>query len=127
MREDVRSTTGGMVRRIGKQGSVMPGCPGVESRRKLSGKAGALAMLIAAMVLAIGVGGRMTNVEALAGYRGNEPSQHCAAQYAEMLDLAKLARRDGKSSDVMVRELTVMTGQMDECPLMAPVQVQASR
>ncbi|MFK4444748.1 hypothetical protein ABH944_004749 [Caballeronia udeis] len=118
---------GGMVTRIGKQGSVMLGGPGVESRRKLSGKAATLAMLIMAMVLAIGVGGRMTNVEALTGHRGNESLQHCAAQYGEMLDLAKLARRDGKSSDIMVRELTVMTGQMGECPLMAPVQVQASR
>jgi len=51
--------------------------PGLKLRRTLSCKAGALAMLIVATGLAIGFGGRMTNVEAPAAHRAIEPLQHC--------------------------------------------------
>ncbi|WP_233836010.1 hypothetical protein [Paraburkholderia sp. ZP32-5] len=39
----------------------------------------------------------------------------CSARYAALLDLAELARRDGKSSEVVVRGLSEQGGAMSEC------------
>lgn len=39
----------------------------------------------------------------------------CSARYAALLDLAELARRDGKSSEVVVRGLSEQNGAMSEC------------
>ncbi|MGF6374310.1 hypothetical protein OKW40_007126 [Paraburkholderia sp. RAU6.4a] len=39
----------------------------------------------------------------------------CSARYAALLDLAELARRDGKSSEVVVRGLSQQNGAMSEC------------
>lgn len=132
MSDEVQVITGGRVKRIGRQitgeqGDVMLARPGFKSRRKLLCKAGGSAILIVATMLAIGVGSRMTNVETSAVHRPVEPSQHCAKKYAELFDLAQLAKRDGKSSGIMVRELTVMAGQMNECLVTAPDHVQVSR
>ncbi|MFM0172491.1 hypothetical protein [Paraburkholderia sediminicola] len=42
-------------------------------------------------------------------------SQECSARYAALLDLAELARRDGKSSEVVVRGLSDRGGAMSGC------------
>ena len=81
---------------------------------------GVSATLIVATIVALGVGSRMMNVETAAMYRRAGASQQCASKYGELLDIARLARRDGKSSGVMVRELTVMSGRLDACRLTAP-------
>jgi hypothetical protein len=39
----------------------------------------------------------------------------CSVRYAALLDLAELARRDGKSSEVVVRGLSEQNGAMSEC------------
>jgi hypothetical protein len=81
---------------------------------------GASAMLIGATIAALGVGSRMMNVETAAMHRQAGASQQCAKKVGELFDIARLARRDGKSSDVMVRELTVMSERLDACLLTAP-------
>jgi hypothetical protein len=48
-------------------------------------------------------------------------------KYEEWFDLAHLAGRAGKSSDVMVRELTVMSGRLNECLLTPDAHVQVAR
>jgi hypothetical protein len=77
-------------------------------------------MLIVATILALGIGSRMMNVETSATHRPVGASQQCAKKVGELFDIARLARRDGKSSGVMVRELTVMSGRLDACLLTAP-------
>lgn len=101
--------------------------PGLESQCKLFCKTGASAMLIVATILALGIGSRMTNVETSATHRPDGASQQCAKEYGELFDIAHLARRDGRSSDVMARELTVMSGRLDECLLADPVHVRVAR
>ncbi|PQV49854.1 hypothetical protein [Paraburkholderia sp. BL21I4N1] len=44
-----------------------------------------------------------------------QTSQDCSARYAALLDLAELARRDGKSSEVVVRGLSDRAGAMSAC------------
>jgi hypothetical protein len=39
----------------------------------------------------------------------------CSARYAALLDLAELARRDGKSSEMVVRGLSERNGPMSGC------------
>ncbi|MFT4068451.1 hypothetical protein [Paraburkholderia sp.] len=39
----------------------------------------------------------------------------CSARYAALLDLAELARRDGKSSEVVVRGLSEQGGALSDC------------
>ncbi|WP_143788308.1 hypothetical protein [Paraburkholderia phenazinium] len=39
----------------------------------------------------------------------------CALKYAAVLDLAELARRDGKSSSVYLHAFNNVAGQIDEC------------
>ena len=94
--------------------------PGLKSQCKLLCKTGASTMVIVATIAVLGVGSRMTDVETSATHRPVGASQQCAKKYGELFDIAHLARRDGKSSDVMVRALTVMSGRLDECLLTAP-------
>ena len=94
-----------------------------KSHCKLLCKTGGAVMLIVATVLALGGGCHMTNVDTSATHRPIGPSQQCAKKYGEVFDLAQLARRDGKSSDVMVRELAVMSGRLNECLSTTPVHV----
>ncbi|MGF6731888.1 hypothetical protein OKW50_004033 [Paraburkholderia youngii] len=42
-------------------------------------------------------------------------TRDCSSRYAALLDLAELARRDGKSSEVVVRGLRQQNGAMSEC------------
>uniref|UniRef100_S0DGT6 Uncharacterized protein n=1 Tax=termite gut metagenome TaxID=433724 RepID=S0DGT6_9ZZZZ len=42
-------------------------------------------------------------------------SPHCALKYAAMLDLAELARRDGKSSAAYLHAFDKVTAQMNAC------------
>ncbi|MFP4893303.1 hypothetical protein [Paraburkholderia sp. EG304] len=42
-------------------------------------------------------------------------TRDCSARYAALLDLAELARRDGKSSEIVVRGLREQNGAMREC------------
>ena len=94
--------------------------PGLKSQCKLLCKTGVSAMLIVATLVALGVGSRMMDVETSAMHRQVGASQQCAKKVGELFDIARLARRDGKSSGVMVRELTVMSGRLDACLLTAP-------
>jgi hypothetical protein len=71
---------------------------------------------LAAMVVAAGVAIAMSRFVAPADTRGaSGSSQECSARYAALLDLAELARRDGKSSEVVVRGLSDRGGAMSEC------------
>ncbi|WP_429536150.1 hypothetical protein [Paraburkholderia youngii] len=47
--------------------------------------------------------------------RAASVTRDCSARYAALLDLAELARRDGKSSEVVVRGLRQQNGAMSEC------------
>ncbi|MGF7131150.1 hypothetical protein P3T40_002632 [Paraburkholderia sp. EB58] len=42
-------------------------------------------------------------------------SQHCALKYAAVLDLAELARRDGKSSSAYQHAFNRIAGEMNDC------------
>ncbi|WP_143752192.1 hypothetical protein [Burkholderia sp. SRS-W-2-2016] len=42
-------------------------------------------------------------------------AQDCSARYAALLDLAELVRRDGKSSEVVMRGLSERGGAMRDC------------
>jgi hypothetical protein len=42
-------------------------------------------------------------------------SPHCALKYAAVLDLAELARRDGKSSTAYQRAFNRVAGEMNDC------------
>ncbi|ANB77617.1 hypothetical protein AYM40_31200 [Paraburkholderia phytofirmans OLGA172] len=75
----------------------------------------ALATMIVAAGVAIAVGEGVTNTETHAVRRTIEPQQDCSAKYAALLDLAELARRDGKSSEVVVRGLSDRGGAMSGC------------
>jgi hypothetical protein len=124
MSDNVQRMSGGTVKGIVRgmtrgQRRVRLGYSGFIPPCKLLCKAGASAMLIVGTVLALGVGGRMTHVETSATHRLIGSSRQCAKEYEELFDLAHLARRDGKSSDVMLRELTVMSGRLSECQLPA--------
>ncbi|KAA1013227.1 hypothetical protein FVF58_09805 [Paraburkholderia panacisoli] len=78
-------------------------------------KAGALAALIVALSATAAMSGFFTHVPGLHADREPEASQGCSARYAALLDLAELARRDGKSSEVVVRGLSDTRGAMNEC------------
>jgi hypothetical protein len=78
-------------------------------------KAGAVILLFAATALALEIGEGMTDSDSPAVHRTIELAPDCSAKYAALLDLAELARRDGKSSDVVVRGLSDQHGAMSEC------------
>jgi hypothetical protein len=132
MSDDVHAITGRTVTRISRkmtegQGGMKRVYPGFKSQYKLLCKTRASAMLIVATILALGIGGGMTNVETSVAHRPIGPSRQCAKKYGELFDLAHLAGRAGKSSDVMVRELTVMSGRLNECLLTPDAHVQVAR
>jgi hypothetical protein len=88
-------------------------------------KATALATIAVAMAwAAIAASGVTTDADLCRPYReigathanhsGDAP-RDCSARYAALLDLAELARRDGKSSEVVVRALSDRRGAMSEC------------
>jgi hypothetical protein len=73
---------------------------------------------------AIGASDVMTGAKLFRAYRPNgaahanhlgDASRDCSARYAALLDLAELARRDGKSSGVVVRALSDPRGAMIDC------------
>jgi hypothetical protein len=78
-------------------------------------KAGALATIVVAAGLAIAMSRFMTNADVRGEHRAIESSHDCSARYAALLDLAELARRDGKSAEVVVRGLSDRRGAMSEC------------
>jgi hypothetical protein len=78
-------------------------------------KVGVLAALIVALRGAAAMSGLFTHVHGLHADREPEASQDCSARYAALLDLAELARRDGKSSGIVVLGLSDMHGAMNEC------------
>ena len=73
---------------------------------------GALAALVVATGLAIAMCRFGTALDAR---RASASSRQCSARYAALLDLAELARRDGKSSEVVVRGLDDKGGVMSGC------------
>ncbi|MGF6640920.1 hypothetical protein [Paraburkholderia sp. MM6662-R1] len=73
----------------------------------------ALATIVVATLLAINA-----VIDASDDLRANPAAgaaSDCSARYAALLDLAELARRDGKSSEVVVRGLSQQNGAMSEC------------
>lgn len=75
-------------------------------------KSGVLAALVVATGLAIAMCRFGTAADTR---RASAPSRDCSARYAALLDLAELARRDGKSSEVVVRGLSDRGGAMSGC------------
>jgi hypothetical protein len=76
---------------------------------------GGLVAFVIALGLMAAVNGLITHAP---GARANpmfEVSQDCSARYAALLDLAELARRDGKSSEIVVRGLSERGGAMSAC------------
>ncbi|MFM0339097.1 hypothetical protein [Paraburkholderia fungorum] len=78
-------------------------------------KAAAVIVLMAATALALAIGEGMADADSPAVHRTVESAPDCSAKYAALLDLAELARRDGKSSEVVVRGLSEQGGAMSEC------------
>ncbi|MFL9865491.1 hypothetical protein PQR67_15050 [Paraburkholderia fungorum] len=78
-------------------------------------KLGVVATMIVAAGVAIAVGGGVSHTETYSVRRAIERQQDCSAKYAALLDLAELARRDGKSSEVVVRGLSDRGGVMNGC------------
>lgn len=86
-----------------------------KASRKASYKAAAVVMLIVATALALAIGKGVTDSYPPAARRTMKPAPDCSAKYAALLDLAELARRDGKSAEVVVRGLSDQRGAMSEC------------
>ncbi|RKE38187.1 hypothetical protein B0G76_4484 [Paraburkholderia sp. BL23I1N1] len=78
-------------------------------------KVGALAAMIVAAGVVIAMGEGVINTDTPTVQRAIEPQQDCSAKYTALLDLAELARRDGKSSEVVVRGLSDRGGALSEC------------
>ncbi|WP_248295072.1 hypothetical protein [Paraburkholderia sp. UYCP14C] len=79
-------------------------------------KTATLATLVVAALLAIDA--VIDASDASLALRANPDAgaaSDCSARYAAMLDLAELARRDGKSSEVVVRGLSAQNGAMSGC------------
>ncbi|CAH2790043.1 MAG: hypothetical protein PPHEINF_3170 [uncultured Paraburkholderia sp.] len=88
-----------------------------------SRKAGVGVTLIVVAALLIAVQRFAANTDVPRELRAMVASTNCAARYAALLDLAELARRDGTSSDVVMRGLTTGSGArgaMSECPRLSP-------
>ncbi len=82
-------------------------------------KAGVWVTIIVAAALAIAVQRFAAHADVSRELRAMVGATNCAARYAALLDLAELARRDGTSSDVVMRGLANkggMRGAMNECP-----------
>ena len=79
-------------------------------------KATALAAVVVAASLALPVSRYVAaHADTPREQRDIQTSQDCAARYAALLDLAELARRDGKSSEVVMRGLSDRAGPMSAC------------
>lgn len=81
--------------------------------RKLR-RAGAVMAMLVAGALGVVTGSGIAK-HAVAAQPATNSSQQCSARYAALLDLAELARRDGKSSEVVVRGLSDRGGVMSDC------------
>jgi hypothetical protein len=78
-------------------------------------KAGVLVALVVAAGLTAAMSEFITYAHGPRANRAVEASQDCSARYAALLDLAELARRDGKSSEVVVRGLSDRDGALSGC------------
>lgn len=74
-----------------------------------------MVLVVAASLSAVMMSGLVTQAHGLAANSAAAASHDCSARYAALLDLAELARRDGKSSEVVVRGLSDRAGAMSEC------------
>ncbi|CAB3641587.1 hypothetical protein LMG24238_00321 [Paraburkholderia sediminicola] len=121
MSKNVRVRSGKEAGRIGLQwrseeGSAQALRPRYNATRtRTLCKFGALATMIVATGIAIAVGEGIASTETPAVHRTIEPEQDCSAKYAALLDLAELVRRDGKSSEVVMRGLSDRGGAMGDC------------
>jgi hypothetical protein len=82
-------------------------------------KAGKWATIIVATALVIAVQRFVANDGVPRELRAVVPSTDCPARYAAFLDLAELARRDGTSSEVVMRGFSGaggMNGALNACP-----------
>jgi hypothetical protein len=76
----------------------------------------ALATIAVAALLAINAAiGTSDASDELHASPSASTARDCSARYAALLDLAELARRDGKSSEVVVRGLSEQNGAMSAC------------
>jgi hypothetical protein len=79
-------------------------------------KAAALATIVAATLLALNAVIDASDAnDQLRANPAASAAKDCSARYAALLDLAELARRDGKSSEVVVRGLSEQNGAMSAC------------
>lgn len=85
------------------------------SRARKFRRVSAVAAILVAGALGVVVGSSAANTLDAAAQRRPDSSLDCSARYAALLDLAELARRDGKSSDVVVRGLSDRGGVMSDC------------
>lgn len=74
-----------------------------------------LAVLVVAVSLTAAVSGFIAHADGPRAMNAVEALQDCSARYAALLDLAELARRDGKSSEIVVRGLSERGGALSVC------------
>ncbi|CAB3674471.1 hypothetical protein LMG27174_02314 [Paraburkholderia rhynchosiae] len=89
------------------------------SETRTARRAGRWATIIVATALVIAAHKFMANADVPRELRAIVPSTNCPARYAALLDLAELARRDGTSSEVVMRGLSGAGGSMNACPRMS--------
>ncbi|HEY2023544.1 hypothetical protein [Paraburkholderia sp.] len=104
--------SGGTARTL--RASVAPCTQRDPSTRRAICKAAAFAALVIATLLTIDAFVVADDDPAIANHTSATPPD-CSARYAALLDLAELARRDGKSSEVVVRGLSERGGAMSDC------------
>ncbi|NML30179.1 hypothetical protein [Paraburkholderia antibiotica] len=78
----------------------------------MAGKPAAFAALVVAMLVAANALVAANDINA---DPASTAAPDCSARYAALLDLAELARRDGKASEVVMRGLSAQGGAMSEC------------
>ncbi|WP_241495987.1 hypothetical protein [Paraburkholderia monticola] len=79
-------------------------------------KAAALATIVVGTLLALNAVIDASDAsDQLRAHPAASAAKDCSARYAALLDLAELARRDGKSSEVVVRGLSEQNGAMSAC------------
>ena len=100
-------------------------------RLRAIGKAAVLATIIAATGWAMATAAVTSSADAFRANQANQTgddSRDCSSRYAALLDLAELARRDGKSSGVVMRGLSGQHGAMSEClPMSLPMNLPIAR
>ncbi|MCC8394707.1 hypothetical protein LJ656_19115 [Paraburkholderia sp. MMS20-SJTR3] len=84
----------------------------IPARLRRGGKSAALVAFVVATLLALTT---IVTANGLSAAEPNLAARHCSARYAALLDLAELARRDGKSSEVVLRGLSERGGAMRDC------------